>query len=496
MKHRLSYIICAAALVAGVLSSCEDHRRDYLDEFTTVLYFRNGSDQDLTLFRTGEDYVYQIPVCKAGSERETTAQAQVIPYDDAHMTVYNSSNLTSYYAIPHSCYTFVTDAAGTTDCPDQSRVDMDFGKDDFTKIAYVKINVSAVSSLMEEYPDREYRLAFQLFSDAKVGSNAINLVMIRPIVEIPRISLGKTGFIHNYIEHNSKATTWTPSNSISVNMKENKWDIQCQMEVKDDSWLKSYNEDNGTDYELLPAEFYRLPEGNSVKIESGRSSVSFVDSIIVNTSMTQLAEYILPIALKSSSMPAFELDDAVYMIHVRRNAPKIEKDDKTRPGFKVTVSHNQDNDGGGAPALTDNDYETYWHSPWSSYVPNPDPDYGIYIQIDLGDRDEDKLSRFALGYRTRSGNSNGVPTVATIGVSNDGKKWKAIRTGIDLASLEGAQAASSDVNLPAMRDPDGESFRYIRFGFTASKAGVLNKVYTKGSQPFVSLAEIRINGVL
>ena len=56
MKTRLfTYLLLAGAAV--LFSACEDHRQDHLEDFQTMVYFRNGGEQSLTLFRTGEDEV-------------------------------------------------------------------------------------------------------------------------------------------------------------------------------------------------------------------------------------------------------------------------------------------------------------------------------------------------------------------------------------------------------------------------------------------------------
>ena len=95
MKKLLKYMLPAVlALLAA--TACEDHRSDYLEDFQTMVYFRNGGEQSITLYRTGEEGVYKIPVCKSGRNLSGTAEAEVIPFDDAAMAIYNIQQETDY----------------------------------------------------------------------------------------------------------------------------------------------------------------------------------------------------------------------------------------------------------------------------------------------------------------------------------------------------------------------------------------------------------------
>lgn len=57
--------------------------------------------------------------------------------------------------------------------------------------------------------------------------------------------------------------------------------------------------------------------------------------------------------------------------HVTPNPLILFNNASAKSGWIATVSSNQSNDGGGAPALIDGNNGTFWHTPWSSPVPYP-----------------------------------------------------------------------------------------------------------------------------
>lgn len=482
MRTILQYLIPAAA-AAFLALSCADNRNEHLDEFATIAYFRNGGDQELSLYRTGEPFYYTIPVCKAGSDRNGTIDVEVIPFSEAQLAAYNIKYQTDYKLIPQNLYEFVTsdDPATATALANQSKVDIAFGASDFDALVYLRLDVNGVSALMEANPEEDFRLILQLFSNGMVNKEG-NLILLSPAVDIPRISFVNASFDHK-IYAADLATITTFSNSLSLNMDKNDWDFDCVLKVMDQTWLNKYNTENGTDYVLLPASCYSF-DNQTLSFQKGSSLVSFEVTVDPkHADYQQLMEYVIPVRIASCTKTEFIPDEATYMVHTRVNPAQIPLD-----AAQVTVSANEAGDGNGAPALVDDDTNTYWHSPWSGYVTNADPDYGIYIDIALAS----PLRRFALNYRTRSGNANGVPVAAALGVSTDGTTWTKV-SDIDLALLDGSAAAGTWVSLPAVKQD--ASFNYIRFGLTAAKSGDLTKVYARGSQPFVSLSEIQLYGV-
>ena len=476
MKTRLfTYLMLLAGAVL-LLGSCEDHRNDYLDEFSTVVYFRNGGEQSLTLYRTGENGFYRIPVCKSGRDLSGTASAIVMPFDEAQMSTYNITKETSYTLIPSSLWSFVD--ADRKPLSDQAKVKLEFGEDDPYLVVNVSLNTVGLSALMEQNPDNEYVLALQVFADEKVSSD-INLILLKPDIEVPYLSLISTGVeSHKYTSASPMKETY--HNTLSLNMDENLWDFSCTIAAADAAWLANYNKENSRSFELLPASAFKL-SASEISFPKGTLEASF-DVEINREGMDMLKEYALPILVTGCSKSEFAIkeDKSVYILNVR-----LDPDQITLTSDMVTVSHNQSGDGDGAPALVDGNEATYWHSPWSSNVTDPDPVYGVYVDIAL----KSSLKAIVISYCTRAQNGNGIPTHMVIGVGNDGKNWTVIDGG-DIANEEMSSATVAQwITLPVMKHTS--SFKYIRLGIAESVAGDL-RVPSSGA--WTALGELQLYG--
>lgn len=471
----LSYILALAGAIS-LLAACEDHRNDYLDEFSTMIYFRNGGEQSLTLYRTGEDGLYRIPVCKSGRNLEGTANAVVIPFDEAQMSMYNIRNETSYKLIPKDLWSFVD--AQRNALSDQSKVNLEFSPSDAFKVVNVGIKTVDLSHLMEQDEDAVYVLGLQVFADESVSQD-INLILLKPDIEVPFVSLVSPGIeTHKYTSASPMKETY--HNTVTLNMDENLWDFTCTIEAAGAEWLQNYNRANGKSFVLLPASAFKLST-NELSFKSGVLDASF-DVEISRDGMDMLTEYALPIVVTGCSKSEFSIDESknVYILNVR-----LDPDQITLTEDMVSVSHNQSNDGGGAPALVDGKEATYWHSPWSSAVTDPDPIYGVYADIAL----KSPLKAIVVSYCTRAQNGNGIPVHMVIGVSNDKTNWTVIENG-DVANEEMASATTGQwITLPVMKH--SSSFSYVRVGVAESVAGDLR---VPGTTAWTAIAELQLFG--
>lgn len=469
-------ILLAAAASFSV--SCTDHRDDHMEDFQTMVYFRNGGEQSLMLYRTGEDGFYRIPVCKSGRDLEGKTSAVVIPFDEAQMASYNVTYETSYTLIPADLFSFVD--AERQPLSDQSKVELEFGKDDAYQVVYVSLKTVQLSALMEADPDAVFALGLQVFSPGKV-SEEINLILLKPDIEVPQVSLVSPGVeVHKYTSASQMEETYT--NTISLNMDENLWDFDCTIAVQDATWLADWNNANGKEYALLPANCYSIPE---TKIHFAQGTLEVPFTVTINRSnMDMLQEYALPIKIASCSKTEFSVnqDAATYLLNVR-----LDPDQITLTADMVEVSANHEGDGTGAPALVDGDTETYWHSPWSGSVTNADPVYGIYVDITL----TTPLKAITFNYCTRKQNTNGVPTRVVIGYSNDKATWTTFSNG-EYSTPEMAGAVGGQwFSLPVMKSD--ATFKYLRFGIAESVAGDLTVNYPS-SPAWTSLSELQLYG--
>lgn len=476
MKTLFKYLI-PAALTLVVAAACADHRSDDLEDFQTMVYFRNGGEQELALYRTGEDGIYKIPICKSGRNLEGTTSAVLIPFDEAQLAIYNITKESSYALIPPSCYTFL-DENGTP-LSDQSSVSLEFGPSDPYKVITISVNTNAVSALQEKNEDATYVLAFELFSPGKVSAD-INCIVLKPEIDIPLLSLLSPG-VDSYQYSGTSKMSESYKNTISLNMEENRWDFTCTLEVKDAKWLEDYNTSKGKNYTLLPASMYSL-SSKEVRFAPGETEASF--EVTVNREgMEMLTEYAIPVMLSACSKQEFKIDGKsnLYLLNVR-----LDPDGVTITEDMISVSSQHPGDGDGAPALIDGDVTTYWHTLWSTH--NGDPVFGEYVDIAL----KTPLKAIVFTYCTRSQNANGIPVcVAVYARNEESEEW--IQLGEDLETEEMATAgAGTWVTLPVLKSE--KSFRYIRFAVLKASPTESGDLRLQGTKHFTSLSELQLKG--
>ena len=335
-------ILCCGALLAG-LTGCEDTRSDYMEEFKTLVCFRNSGEQTLSLYLTGENTLYDIPICKSGRNLDATATAQIVAMDQAQLDIYNLENLTDYVQLPASCYKFLTPTEFT------------FTSRDAYQVARVELDTNAVSDLQTQDPSAHYVLALQVYSDQPV-SESINLLMLNLQIDIPQLSLTTSGLVRaNYTASSPVVNTY--QNSVSLNI-DNTWDFTCSLEVLDQEWLDAYNSQNDTEYKLLPAGSFTVP--GEVTFTSGTKTEPFERQSVDRSSLELLDEYLLPVRLSGCSKEEFAVQASAseYLLNVRLDPDKI-----TLTADMASSPYTHTGDGGGLPALFDGEVSasSYWH---------------------------------------------------------------------------------------------------------------------------------------
>ena len=391
MKFKFIYTTLIAGAALLFATACYDYRNENMEEYQTMVYFRNGGEQSLALYSTGEDGYYAIPICKGGRNLEGTISVQVLAFDDTRVALYNAANYTNYSAIPSELFSFLKEDGQTpiNENPDT----VEFGPDDASKVIYVRMNTVAVGQLMAANPDKKYILGFQLFSNDKV-SDGVNYLLLTPEIEVPYLSLSTTG-----VESYSYDASNTPagidySNRVKLKIDSNRWPFTCYLEVKDEAWLEQYNAEHETNYDLLPAEFYEMPTELEFPVRT--TEVEF-NITVKPEGMPKLRELVIPVAIKGCSKEEFvpytsdEADDYVFMLQVLMNSdtPINLYASQITPFYEGTTGHKYD-------SLVDGDEKTYWASPGSAkYGGFPgDSEWGFYFDIEL----ENPLSVFVLNY--------------------------------------------------------------------------------------------------
>lgn len=114
--------------------------------------------------------------------------------------------------------------------------------------------------------------------------------------------------------------------------------------------------------------------------------------------------------------------------------------------WKVSVSSNQEGDGGGGPALIDGDPNSFWHTPWSGTLP-PWPHQAT---IDLGENLV--LTKFI--FLNRHNNGGNAPKDIDLQVSSDGVNFTTHQSYVNTNTTAGAKV-TFDITTPV-------NARYVR----------------------------------
>lgn len=434
-------LMCGICL--GGLWSCEDTRGEYLDEFDTMIYFRNGGEQSITLYSVGNNAKYAIPVCKGGSVLDATATARIVAMDQAQLDIYNMVNETNYVQMPGDCFAFQTETEFT------------FASSDTYKVAVVELVTDKIREQQQANPDAAFVLALQVYSAEKVSSD-INRLILLPEVEVPVVSFSINGVsAYTYTPDSEQVNTHTTSLTLNMPSSTVEWDFDCTIAPLGQAWVDAYNESTGAEYNLLPASQYTLPE--KIHFTEGNNTANF-DVTVDRDGFAPFEYFALPLQLTSCSKKELTIDEEAVLLMVFRLEPSIETIALTADMISSPYTHT--GDGGGIPALIDGNIETFWHS-WYDDSYTGDAVYGFYIDIAL----PSPLNVVKFSYTVRHNNNNGYPTKIRIGVSNDGENWTMIGEA-NANNYEVPTATREWGVLPTFYSND--SFTYIRFGIAES----------------------------
>lgn len=462
-KIRFIFILASVVGLAS-LWSCEDYTREYLDEYDTMVYFRNGGEQTITLYSVGNNAKYDISICKSGSNIDASATARIVTMAQSQLDIYNMANETNYVQMPDECFEFLT------------ATEFSFESFDPYQVAVVELKTDKI----REYQDAagagiQYVLGLQVYSPQKVSPD-INRLILRPEIDVPVVSFEVKGEdVYNYTTEGPEENVHTGTLTLNMPASSVEWDFDCTVEALGQDWLDAYNQENGTEYQLLPAGKFKLPE--TIHFEAGKATAQF--DVSINRAGFALFEYFaVPMRLSGCTKPELQIDaDAVYVIVVRLEAalaPVALTENKLDIPNEFTAGNE-----GSVDALVDGDPTTYWHSHYGSEI-EADEVYGVYIGVAL----DSPLNVVRFTYWTRSSNDNGVPKKIRIGVSNDGEEWEQIG---EVSSGLPEKAGESYVLPTFYRN---ESFKYVRFGIVESKSGSL----TGSTSAFTALGELVLEG--
>ncbi len=200
-------------------------------------------------------------------------------------------------------------------------------------------------------------------------------------------------------------------------------DQTAQVSFKIDSDLVSaYNKKNYTEYKMLPATAFTIPN-DKITIEKGKVNSAALDLLIKSSDDIKLGEeYLLPISIDEVSNDFVinqELRTSYFHFQVvrdliSRDSWKIIDSSSEEPG-----ENNWGNSGGGlGKHAIDNLNTTYWHTKWDGGQPAPPH----YLVIDFNENN--LVHGFLFLNRNNRILNGGNPKNISLLSSLDNKTWK------------------------------------------------------------------------
>lgn len=426
MKNNKFISILLGLLV--LMTSCDDNKDEFLSDFDTIFYFLNSGEQDLTLYKTGENADYSITINKAGSNLNSSGSVSVSVLSNEQIEAYNLENGTSYTALPEATYEFM------------SQTSIDFGSGEQYKFLDVQFKTDDIGDLSST---GNYVLPLELHSEDSVNVEK-QVVIISPVVEIPSVYFTKSGYASNMLsDKGEERITLTLPVTISA---ENKWEFECEVEV-DEDLIDTYNQENDVNYILLPTDAYSLSGDGNVVFTSADQIVDI--EIEVDRTKIGYGNYILPLRLTECSKDAFEINQdmstCLFGVSYTPDISDLVAIDLTA---SMLSSNAVEPTEGSLANLLDGNTGTYFHSAWSVSVAN-----SHYIQVGLSE----SVSAISFDFIGRSTNGNGNPKTIVIYSSLDGTTFEKVSK---IAQEELPTGALASYTSPVVVMPES---KYIRF---------------------------------
>lgn len=433
-KNKL--FIGLAAMLLLTQSGCEDNKGEFLDDFSTILYFKNSGEVPLTLYKTGENTDYTIIVNKAGSDLTATTDVSVTVMDQSSLAVYNAEYGTMYKEIPANCYTFQDDK-------------LQFASTETYKNLKVSLITTEIDKL--EASESTYVIPFEMRDSADSINAKKRVLFIKPKVVVPKVYFDKTGYQVNTVSDEG-ATQISLALPLVLPL-ENKWNFNCTVGINA-ALLEAYNQQNEVDYALLPSNAYTMNQDGIVAFTPGNMASNL--AINITRSSLSYGNYVLPLQLNSCSHPTFVIDAAkntcLFGVSYVPNESKLST--VTLTESMIGIFPNPTNEGSIAEMI-DGKSDTYYHSNWSGTHPLPH-----YIDVKLSK----ESTAFLFEYQTRHNNNNGAPQQISIYGSMDGVNFKKITTLTENLPAGKGEKYKSSVLV-------GKSFKHLRFSVEKTPNG-------------------------
>lgn len=407
MKKTLYTILLAAGMTT--LWSCESDIDNFMVD-DTVGFLSPGLVTAEVY--TGLDDPYDVYVLKSGKGFQSAEVSATV--DESILTEYNEANQDNVLALPSDCYKLTKSA-------------MSMSNGDYKMAFTITWDRSRLATVLDANPNQGIPLRLN------VGETGVNVdeerltTIIVPMLTEPYISLETYGRVTGLMPTRRTAMEediymTVMSNFIAKN------DIEYSISV-DPTLVDKYNAENGTAFQVLPAEAYDLKnDGWLIKKYMNSSMFKFTfkrEALIPVDGSSKFGEYLLPLRISKVSSSQIDAEKAYVLYSVSVVATKLDKTNMSVIECNSVIADDPE------PAWAEQNYSpdylldgttsTEWRSVWSV---NPQMPY-IFV-IDLGaDRDISKVGfENPVGKNNRYANSKS----GHVEMSADGNTWTNVGT--------------------------------------------------------------------
>lgn len=340
--------ICALSLMQ---TGCDNYDDLIPQEYNTILSLKNSGEQDVVLYRTGEDTELEVTAMKTGSEPGNEAHASMTAMSNDYFERYMQSTGKKYKRLPDECFTI---ADGS----------MDYGTADGWKTAKVTVHFEKAARLVEAEPGN-YVIPILLTSETdSVLSTKRELLFKMTGVVTPKLSFaGNSSF---------EISKGGGAIEIPLNLQiTNQWDFTAKVTL---------------DGEETTLQGITLGNDGRIKFTPGSNG-----TLTVNVPPFTSTALEGNIALRMEGVEGIEFD-------VQEDTHKISVAMERYPLTEDMLSTNaQEPTEGPIANILDNDPNTFFHSAWSVSVSDMH-----YVQVTL----PEGTKTFSFGYQNRVPNAN------------------------------------------------------------------------------------------
>lgn len=478
MKFKL-YTFAWLLACGSIITSCDNALDgNFPEDYASVVHFKGVEDEpetEMKILLTGEDVVYEIELGKGGNNPKAEANVELKVMTEEELKTYNEEWNTNYSLLPSEYYSF-------------SETSIKFGPEENVKKVQILFKGDVIKNLAND--ETQYVIPINLVSEDNRIHQGLNQSILKLEITVPTIKIDMPElqiFEKSLYDSEEDKKIDIPVTAI-VDLLENKWNFNATIVNETEELQELVDEYKTThpeasEYELMPAENYSLPE----KLSFDNSLLS--DGIISIDANGILEEknYILPVKLKECIEKPFNVDDKVFYIHlyVKDKLSELEIDENNI--LTTSFPYETTEPDRSPSSLFDKKEGTLWKSRWSGNGATiKDPKYGVWLDINL----EKGIRYFSLEYLTQNNYVRCNPKVIELYAYNDnlGQDVKAFARLENLPEKEFTLYSSKNFDL-------GANYSKIRIAIVESQEKKLTPAAPGGEiRGWTGMAELIIRG--